>query len=1098
MKKYYLPIVLCFAFFLGHAQHKDNPNTKANLSIIQKALNKQTSNGYLSSDLNSWTIQSEASSRVPGMRHYYLVQTHNGVEVRNAIANVSVKDGVAKVNNSTFVKGLKSKITTSTPSLAAGQALKKALEHNKLKANVSFAELNYNDNKKEYTFSKTEGVQSDIKVKLIYDIVSDNKVALTWNVNLDLASGEHWWNTRIDTQTGAVISQNDWVLTCNWGTNVDHSKHKHSKKVKVADAGINFSKVLFKNAQANPIMPNAYRVLPYYVESPNHGDFELIESPQDATASPDGWHDDGNNTYNTTRGNNVLARDDQNGDNGNGPLTVESSPGLIFDYPYGGPFVSASTYIDAAQTNVFYMSNAVHDIYYLYGFDEASGNFQENNFGKGGLGGDPVDADVQDGSGVNNANFATPPDGQNPRMQMFLWNVGAYSGPLLEINNTALAGGYNALDNAFTAGNVPVTSPLTADLVLVVDDNTSTDPSSDPNDGCGAIINAADVNGKIAVVRRGACDFTTKVIEAQNAGAVATLIVNNVPGDILLGGGNAAVTIPAYSINMADGNAIIAEMASNTVNATFNVVPAGFQNVDGDFDNGVIAHEYGHGINIRLVAGPGNSSCVFARESMGEGWADYIGKILLLRDVENGIALNGVGTFVVGQAPDGQGIRPAPYSGDINNNPMTYELLRADTGNLVYSVPHGVGSVWGGMLWDLTWDLIAVHGFTDDIYDADSGKGNSIALSLLVEGMKLTACNPGFVDGRDAILQADMNLYGGANQCIIWSAFARRGLGFSASQGSTDSTSDGMHAYDLPPTLGCTPDYLITNGDSGTQSVCSGTTSVTYDFVFNEQNGFDNNISFVASNLPAGATATFSPTTMKDTGLFTMTVANIPTTASTYTINVTPGGDASKAIAAELVVNPTNPDITDGDTEFAINGGTFTSFSTGGVINTADDVDLTLRIPSVIGTTVWTGPDGTEYTNDTINFTSIQDADPAIEGAWSMTASFTNDCPALAPQTVTFNINIDPVLSVNDNAFDGFTIYPNPTNGEITIIGASSLVNSKVDVFDVTGRQLMNKVNVNTINDNRLSLDMSSLSSGAYFISVEINSNKIVKQIIKN
>ena len=59
---------------------------------------------------------------------------------------------------------------------------------------------------------------------------------------------------------------------------------------------------------------------------------------------------------------------------------------------------------------------------YRHGFDEAAGNFQINNFGNGGLGNDPVNAEAQDGSGTDNANFATPADGSSPRMQMYLWN----------------------------------------------------------------------------------------------------------------------------------------------------------------------------------------------------------------------------------------------------------------------------------------------------------------------------------------------------------------------------------------------------------------------------------------------------------------------------------------------------------------------------------------------------------------------------------------------------------------------------------------------------------------------------------------------------
>ena len=73
-----------------------------------------------------------------------------------------------------------------------------------------------------------------------------------------------------------------------------------------------------------------------------------------------------------------------------------------------------------AVQNLFYLNNTAHDILYRLGFDEAAGNFQIDNFGKGALGADPVNAEAQDGSGTDNANFSTPPDGQQPRM-MFLW-----------------------------------------------------------------------------------------------------------------------------------------------------------------------------------------------------------------------------------------------------------------------------------------------------------------------------------------------------------------------------------------------------------------------------------------------------------------------------------------------------------------------------------------------------------------------------------------------------------------------------------------------------------------------------------------------------
>jgi len=80
-------------------------------------------------------------------------------------------------------------------------------------------------------------------------------------------------------------------------------------------------------------------------------------------------------------------------------------------------------YINASTTNLFVWNNLIHDVFYEYGFDEVSGNFQENNLDKGGLGKDAVQANCQDGSGYNNANFFTPVDGQRPRMRMYVWTA---------------------------------------------------------------------------------------------------------------------------------------------------------------------------------------------------------------------------------------------------------------------------------------------------------------------------------------------------------------------------------------------------------------------------------------------------------------------------------------------------------------------------------------------------------------------------------------------------------------------------------------------------------------------------------------------------
>jgi Zn-dependent metalloprotease len=131
-----------------------------------------------------------------------------------------------------------------------------------------------------------------------------------------------------------------------------------------------------------------------------------------------------------TTGNNVDAYLDTNGDNQPDAINTttlrngrafSSTQNFSFTFTAG---VDPRTLRAASVTNLFYFNNIMHDFAYRLGFTEAAGNFQTNNFGRGGIGNDPVRAEAQDGSGTNNANFATPPDGSRPRMQMFLFTRG--------------------------------------------------------------------------------------------------------------------------------------------------------------------------------------------------------------------------------------------------------------------------------------------------------------------------------------------------------------------------------------------------------------------------------------------------------------------------------------------------------------------------------------------------------------------------------------------------------------------------------------------------------------------------------------------------
>lgn len=81
----------------------------------------------------------------------------------------------------------------------------------------------------------------------------------------------------------------------------------------------------------------------------------------------------------------------------------------------------------------------------------------------------------------------------------------------------------------------------------------------------------------------------------------------------------------------------------------------------------------------------------------------------------------------------------------------------------------------------------------------NSTAGNNIAMKLVLEGMKLQPCNPGYIDARDAILSAEAILYNNAHRCLLWQAFAGRGMGFNASQGSANVAGDETASFTLPP-----------------------------------------------------------------------------------------------------------------------------------------------------------------------------------------------------------------------------------------------------------------------------------------------------------
>src|SRR5690606_35377248 len=205
-------------------------------------------------------------------------------------------------------------------------------------------------------------------------------------------------------------------------------------------------------------------------ESPNDGPRTLVVDPAHPVASPFGWHDTNGAAgpeFTITRGNNVHAYTDVDANNVPDPgSSPDGGPGLVFDFPLDET-LNPDGYRPAAVTNLFYWNNIIHDVFHGYGFDEPSGNFQVNTYGRGGLGNDDVRAEAQDGSGTNNANFGTPVDGQRPRMQMFVWNF-PFPNVVTVNPPSPIAGDYVASGAAF-GPSLEDTGPITADVFLVDD-----------------------------------------------------------------------------------------------------------------------------------------------------------------------------------------------------------------------------------------------------------------------------------------------------------------------------------------------------------------------------------------------------------------------------------------------------------------------------------------------------------------------------------------------------------------------------------------------------------------------------------------------------
>lgn len=786
------------------ALHSRAQSVTADEKSIQSLLYKNASALHLSTDdLKNSRISSFYYDDASKSTMVYLQQTYKGVDVGSFVTPVAFRNDKAVVSHlsRTAVEDVLAD-KSEKPAVAAVAALRAAVSQLNLPIQAALIAQTISADKHQFVFDGSGISYNNIHVDLMWlPVENDTKYQLAWQVNFQLAKNNENWMIHIDAQNGSLIKKENLSTNDLANVHVDPSRHYDTKVIKAEGV-----------ESTEAISSGSYKVIPYPYEDPNHTSPTLVSNPWELfgtgnLATTLKWNSDGSKDYDSTRGNNVYAQPDLDGKQGTLTGAARSStalPNLTFNYTpdFNVDPLKSSSNINFAVTNLFYWNNMMHDMSYQYGFTEAAGNFQNNNLSRGGKAADYVIADGLDASGTNNANFSTPVDGSKPRMQMYLWSPSAFKVKVLKINSPSSYAGFkmSTEGGVSTKNKLVNVGPVTANVVLFQDQGNPTSYLA-----CGTANNAAALKGKIAYVDRGTCNFTNKIIDAQNAGAIGFILGDNVDAAIppAMGGTNNKITIPAVSIRKVDADSLKTFLLAGTiVNATLKADTSAPQ-LDGDVDNGIISHEYTHGISGRLTGGPGKT-CLGAadKEAMNEGWSDYVALMMTTNwataTVTDGSIPRPIGNYAFGLPTTGAGIRNYPYCTDKSVNPWTYDSLATSS---LMNETHNIGEPWCEMLWDMTWKLIGSNGINTNFLSASSTGGNTIAMKLMVQGLKLQPCQPDYVTGRNAILKADTLLFGGQYSADVWRAFANRGCGYSAKDNTVNSVKDDVAAYDLPPSV---------------------------------------------------------------------------------------------------------------------------------------------------------------------------------------------------------------------------------------------------------------------------------------------------------
>lgn len=350
-------------------------------------------------DVEIGTLYKSREYSTPGLNitHVWLNQQYRGIPVFQADMGFHVGfSGELQTVNGSLVRRLSTTINTRTPRLNAYAALRAAAEYSGLRASVRLpgAISAPQGIRRSVVFGRGRIFDREPLVELIYFPTAKGRTSLAWETTLWQTGVSDVYHILVDATSGKLLFRKNYTNYAQ-GQVFDREAPQDGAPFTGATPAVRA------------------RVLKQFDGT---GFFSAADVHFD-------WWAGAAKTI--TGCNNVFAgpfRDSS-------ATTVTAVSAATGDFSFPLDLTQApSTYQNAATTNLFYWNNLCHDLLYTFGFTEAAGNFQVNNFGLGGAGNDRVLALAQFGAADatpsrNNANFSTPPDGTSGTMRMFEFDL---------------------------------------------------------------------------------------------------------------------------------------------------------------------------------------------------------------------------------------------------------------------------------------------------------------------------------------------------------------------------------------------------------------------------------------------------------------------------------------------------------------------------------------------------------------------------------------------------------------------------------------------------------------------------------------------------